>query len=66
MKSKMAATSEILNDCIGFLGLKIGVCHKNGVFICFSLEVIGKSIFAMAAILESKMAAARGRFRLGS
>jgi len=45
---------------------KCGGRHWNHIFICLSLEVIGKNMSNMAAILKFKMAATRGRFGRGS
>jgi len=40
--------------------------HWNHISICLSFRFIGKSMCNMAAILKFKMAATRGRFRVGS
>jgi len=55
------------NDFAGFLDLEDVVVGTGiRISICLSFIVIGKSMCNMAAILKFKMAATRGRFRVGS
>ena len=54
------------NDFTGFLDPENVGRHWNHIPICLSFKVIGKSMSNMAAILKFRMAATRGRFRVGS